>query len=108
MGGGRKRNKASVCDVLETPVSLLAGGLSDRIHGLSLKTSIRPFTASTLSLTIVVCAHLESLVSPHHQPDLCRLLVLQETHVSSSSLLPLLGLLLESEQLSSPVELGLA
>jgi hypothetical protein len=63
---------------------------------------------STLSLTVVVCAHLESLVSPHHQPDLCRLLVLQEAHISSPSLLPFLGFLLESEQLSSPVGLGLA
>lgn len=45
----------------------------------------------------MIGADLERLVSPHDQPDLGRLLVLQESYVSCPTLLPFLGLLFESE-----------
>lgn len=52
----------------------------------------------------MVRADLEGLVSPHHQARLAVLLVLQESHVAGSALLPLLGLAVESEQLGAHLE----
>lgn len=40
--------------------------------------------------TEVVRAHLQGLVATHDEADLLRLLVLQETHITGTALLPLL------------------
>lgn len=48
---------------------------------------------------VVVRAHLERLVAAHHETDLAHLLVLQEAHITRATLLPLLRLLVEAEQL---------
>ena len=52
----------------------------------------------------MVGADLEGLVSAHDQPGLAVLLVLQETDVASTPLLPLAGLALEDEELGAHLE----
>lgn len=52
----------------------------------------------------MVSADLEGLVSAHHQPGLLVLLVLQQPHVASTTLLPFLGFTVESEQLGAHLE----
>lgn len=54
--------------------------------------------------TVVVGADLEGLVSPHDQTSLAVLLVLQQSHVTSTTLLPLLALTVELEQLCAHLE----
>ena len=49
----------------------------------------------------MVGADLEGLVSPHDEARLAVLLVLQQSHVAGSTLLPLLSLAIESEQLGA-------
>lgn len=56
------------------------------------------------SLTVVIGADLESLISTHNQSGLHVLLVLQESDITSTTLLPLIGLAGELEQLSTHVE----
>lgn len=50
----------------------------------------------------MVRTDLERLVAPHNQSDLSALLVLQQSHISRSTLLPLLRLLVKSEELGTP------
>lgn len=57
-------------------------------------------------LTIVVSADFESLVPPHHQSNLFRFLMLQQSHIPSSPLLPFGRLGDESEELGAPVRGG--
>lgn len=52
----------------------------------------------------MVSADLEGLVSAHHQPGLVVLLVPQQPHVASTTLLPFLGVTVESEQLGAHLE----
>lgn len=52
----------------------------------------------------MVCADLECLVSPHDQPGLVVVLVLQQTHVARAALLPLLGLAVKLEELCPHLE----
>ena len=52
-------------------------------------------------LTVVVGADLEGLVSAHDQTGLLVLLVLQQPHVTSTALLPLLALTVKLEQLGT-------
>jgi len=52
----------------------------------------------------VVGANLQSLVSSHDQSCLAILLVLQQSNVTSSALLPLIGLLVELEELCAHLE----
>jgi hypothetical protein len=54
-------------------------------------------------LTVVVGADLERLVAPHDETDLLGLLVLQETNITGTTLLPLGRLGDEAEQLGAPV-----
>jgi hypothetical protein len=51
--------------------------------------------------TVVVGAHLESLISAHNQASLLVLLVLQQADVASTTLLPLARLAVKLEQLST-------
>lgn len=55
-------------------------------------------------LTVVVGADLEGLVPAHDQTGLLVLLVLQETDVTSTALLPLLALTVKLEQLGPHLE----
>lgn len=52
----------------------------------------------------MVGADLEGLVPTHHQPGLLVLFVPQQSHVTSSTLLPLLAITIESEQLGPHLE----
>jgi len=52
----------------------------------------------------VVGANLQGLVSSHDQSRLAVLLVLQQPHITSSTLLPLVGLADELEQLRAHLE----
>ena len=52
----------------------------------------------------MVSADLEGLVSAHHQPGLVVLLVPQQPHVASTTLLPFLGVTVKSEQLGAHLE----
>jgi hypothetical protein len=63
-----------------------------------------PPLLSILTLTVVICADLKRLVPSHDQADLLMSLVLQNSNVTSSSLLPLFSFLVESEKLGSPEE----
>lgn len=47
----------------------------------------------------MVRAHLERLVTAHHETDLAGLAVLEQAHVTGATLLPLLRLLVEPEEL---------
>lgn len=53
--------------------------------------------------TVVVRAHLECLVTSHDQPYLAVQLVLQQAHIASTALLPFLAVLVEAEQLGTPI-----
>lgn len=55
-------------------------------------------------LTVVVGADLQGLVSAHHQASLLVLLVLKQSNIASTTLLPFLALAIESEQLSAHLE----
>ena len=55
-------------------------------------------------LTVVVGADLQGLVSAHHQASLLVLLVLEQSNIASTTLLPFLALGVESEQLSPHLE----
>lgn len=50
----------------------------------------------------MVGANLKSLISSHNEPGLTVLLVLEESHVTSTTLLPLTRFLVELEQLGAP------
>lgn len=52
----------------------------------------------------MVGADLEGLVSPHDQTSLAVLLVLQQSHITSTTLLPLLAVTVELEQLGAHLE----
>lgn len=52
----------------------------------------------------MVGANLQSLISSHDQSRLAILLVLQESNITSSALLPLVGLLVELEELCAHFE----
>jgi hypothetical protein len=52
----------------------------------------------------VVGANLQSFISSHDQSRLTILLVLQESNITSSALLPLVGLLVELEELCAHLE----
>ena len=52
----------------------------------------------------MVGADLQSLISSHDQSCLAILLVLQESNVASSTLLPFVGLLVELEELCAHLE----
>ena len=54
-------------------------------------------------LTGVVRADFERLIAPHHESDLLGLLVLKQTDVASTTLLPLRGLGREPEELRTPM-----
>lgn len=64
------------------------------------KGLLRP--PSGCRLTVVVGADLECLVTSHQDTDLAGLLVLEQSDVACSTLFPLLGLPLESEELCTP------
>lgn len=57
-----------------------------------------------MSLTQVVGADFESLITPHDNSDQLCLLVLQQPQIPGTSLLPLVGIGDESEQLGSHLE----
>jgi len=52
----------------------------------------------------VVGADLQSLISSHDQSRLAVLLVLQESNITGPALLPLIGLLVELEELCAHLE----
>lgn len=52
----------------------------------------------------MVSADLEGLVSTHNQPGLLVLAVLQQSHVTSATLLPLLAIPVEPKQLGAHLE----
>ncbi len=52
----------------------------------------------------MVSADLQSLISSHNQSCLAILLVLQESNITSPTLLPLIGLLVELEELCAHFE----
>lgn len=52
----------------------------------------------------MVGANLQSFISSHDQSRLTILLVLQESNITSSALLPLVGLLVELEELCAHLE----
>lgn len=52
----------------------------------------------------MVGANLQSFISSHDQSRLAILLVLQESNITSSALLPLVGLLVELEELCAHLE----
>lgn len=54
----------------------------------------------------MVGANLEGLVSPHDETGPAILLVLEETNVTSATLLPLLRLAVELEELGAPTDKG--
>jgi hypothetical protein len=54
--------------------------------------------------TIVIGADLQSLISPHDQSCLAILLVLQESNITSPTLLPFISLLVELEELCTHLE----
>lgn len=66
-------------------------------------TTSLPIT-SKHRLTVVVSADLEGLVTAHHQAGLVVLGVPQQSHVTGTTLLPLLAGGVESEQLSAHLE----
>lgn len=55
-------------------------------------------------LTVVVGADLEGLISAHDEAGLLVLLVLQETDITGTTLLPLLALTVELEKLGTHLE----
>lgn len=55
-------------------------------------------------LTVVVGADLEGLVAAHDQTGLLVLLVLQQTHIAGTTLLPLLAFAVKLEQLGAHLE----
>lgn len=55
-----------------------------------------------LSLTVVVGADFQSLVSSHDQTSLAVVLVLEQLDITSAALLPLPGILVELEEFGSP------
>jgi len=61
-------------------------------------------SGSKIPHTVVVCANLEGLVSAHNQSCLSVLLVLQESHITGTTLLPLVGLADELEELGAHLE----
>ena len=52
----------------------------------------------------MIRADLQSLVSPHNQSSLPIILMLQKSHISSPTLLPLVGFLVELEELRAHLE----
>jgi hypothetical protein len=58
-------------------------------------------------LTQVVRAHLQRLITPHHQPDGLVVLVLQKPDVASTTLFPFSVVLVETEELGAPAAGGL-
>jgi hypothetical protein len=52
----------------------------------------------------VVGTDLQSLITPHHNPDQLGLLVLQQPQITRTPLLPLVGIRHESEQLGTHLE----
>ena len=52
----------------------------------------------------MVCADLQSLVSSHHQSSLAILLVLQQPNIASTTLLPLVRIPNELEELRAHLE----
>lgn len=60
--------------------------------------------AAQSPLTVVVGADLQGLIPAHDQAGLLVLLVLQQTHVTGATLLPLLALAVELEQLGAHLE----
>jgi len=54
----------------------------------------------------VVGADLQGLVTTHQETDLLGLLVLHETDITGTTLLPLVGLLDETEELGAPIGLS--
>lgn len=55
-------------------------------------------------VTVVVGADLQGLVSSHYQSCLLVFLVLQESHVTSTTLLPLSAITIELEELGAHLE----
>lgn len=53
----------------------------------------------------MVRAHLQRLVATHDEAHLLRFFVLQETNVTSATLLPLLRFLIEAEEFGTNLEL---
>lgn len=53
-------------------------------------------------LTVVVGADLQGLITTHEKTDLLGVLVLHEADVTGTALLPLVGLLDETEKLGAP------
>jgi hypothetical protein len=60
--------------------------------------------SSGWQLTVVVGADLEGLVSAHDQTGLAILLVLQQPNIAGTTLLPLLAITVESEELGAHLE----
>jgi hypothetical protein len=56
------------------------------------------------TLTVVIGADLEGFVSAHDQASLAILLVLEQSNVAGTTLLPLLAVTVESEQLGAHLE----
>jgi hypothetical protein len=54
----------------------------------------------------MICADLECLVTSHKDTNLAGLFVLEQSNVACSSLFPLFGLLLETEQFGAPVRVS--
>jgi hypothetical protein len=65
---------------------------------------VPPCRNRTRNLTVVVGADLEGLVTAHDEASLLVLLVLQQTDITGTTLLPLLGLAVELEQLGAHLE----
>lgn len=52
----------------------------------------------------MICTDFQGLVSAHDEPSLAILLVLQESHITSSTFLPLTAVAVELEQLGAHLE----
>lgn len=52
----------------------------------------------------MVCADLKRLISPHHQPCLLVLAVLQKPHITSAALFPLSAVTVKAEELCAHLE----
>ena len=76
------------------------------MSGTTANVSTRPLSlvTSKQGLTVVVSADLEGLVAAHHQAGLLILGMLQQSDITGTTLLPLLAVGIESEQLSAHLE----
>ncbi|KAI6776706.1 hypothetical protein HG530_000651 [Fusarium avenaceum] len=105
MGGSTREHTLGVGES-DSQGNSLGLTLADIGSGVPHPAAVRTNVGGKLHLgdDVVVGADLESLVSAHHQSSLAVLLVLKQTDVTGTTLLPLAALLDELEKLGAHLE----